>query len=84
MSRWWSLVVALLLQLAVLPVAVPAAVVAPTWGTTAIVGLWAVGVLAVVVVHRRRGPSALLVPPLTLGVVIGCLAAGTGLLGWAG
>lgn len=84
MSRWWSLVVALLLQLLVLPVAAAAAVVAPTWGTTTIVGLWAAGLVAVVLVHRRLGPAALLVPPIVLGLVLACLAAGIGLLGWTG
>ena len=39
MSRWWSLVLALLLHLAVLPFATIAAVIAPTWGTTTLVGL---------------------------------------------
>jgi len=84
MSRWWSLVAALLLHLMVLPVAAGAAVVAPTWGTTAIVGLWAAGAVAVFVVHRSRGPAALLVPPIVLGLVIACLAVGIGLLGWTG
>ncbi len=84
MSRWWSLVVALLLQLAVLPVAASAAVVAPTWGTTAIVGLWGLGVVAVVVVHRRSGPLTLVVPPVTLALVLLSLVVGIGLLGWTG
>jgi hypothetical protein len=84
MSRWWSLVLALLLHLAVLPFATIAAVIAPTWGTTTLVGLWAAGAVAVVVVHRRLGPAALLVPPVTLGVLLACLAGGIGLLGWTG
>lgn len=84
MSHWWSLVLALLLHLAVLPFAAAAAVVAPTWGTKIIVGLWAAGAVAVVVVHWRRGPAALLVPPVTLGVLLAGLAGGIGLLGWTG
>ena len=84
MSRWRILVLALLLHLAVLPFAGAAAVIAPTWGTTAIVGLWAAGGVAVVVVHRRHGSDALLVPPVTLGAVLACLLGGIVLLGWTG
>ena len=84
MYRWWSLVLALLLHLAVLPFATIAAVIAPTWGTTTLVGLWAAGAVAVVVVHRRHGPAALLVPPVTLGAVLAGLFGGIVLLGWTG
>lgn len=80
--RRWSLVVAALLHLLVLWLYALTGLVAPGSAVPALLALWVGFAFGLVVVQRRWGPLALLVPLVALGVWVAVVSAGSALLGW--
>lgn len=80
--RRWSLVVAGLLQVLVLWLYLLSVLIAPQAGVIGLLVLWAVLVVVTVLVQRRWGPLALLVPLVALGAWFAVIRAGAAWLGW--
>ena len=78
----WSLRAAALLHLTVLPVHAASGLLAPGWAVLSLLALWAVLGGVLVVVHRRVGALALLVPAVALGLWFALVSLGEQLLGW--
>lgn len=80
----WSLVLAAVLHVATLPLYAASGLLAPGWAVLGLLALWAVLAAALLPVHRRGGPVALLVPLVAAGAWFGLLTVGEKLLGWTG
>ena len=78
------LVLAAVLHLAVLPFYAASGLFAPGWAVAALLVLWALLAGVLVVVGRRRGAPALLVPLSAVVLWFLLVTAGEQLLGWTG
>jgi len=78
----WSLVVAGLLHLLALVPYGFSGLVAPTYGVLGLLVVWLLFAVFLVVVHRRYGLAAALVPPVAVLTWIALLSLGGSLLGW--
>lgn len=76
------LVVAAVLHLAVLPFYAASGLVAPGWAVVLLLVAWALLAGALVLVARRHGAPALLVPAVAFALWFLALTVGEQLLGW--
>jgi hypothetical protein len=81
-ARRLSGAVTAVLHLAVLWPYSASGLVAPGWAVVGLLALWLALAGVAVVVHRRWGLLAALVPPLALGLWVGALVLGEAVLGW--
>lgn len=82
LPRRWSLVVACLLHLLALWLFSLSVLVAPLSGTVGLLLLWLVLAVVLVLVHRRYGPVALLVPLAAVALWFAVISVGSAVLGW--
>lgn len=72
------------LHLVALWLYVSSGLLAPFWAVTALLVLWVLLAWVAVLVHRRHGALALLVPVTAIALWFGAITAGEQLLGWTG
>jgi hypothetical protein len=77
-------VLAVVLHLLVLWPYAASGLLAPGWAVAALLALWVTLAAVVLVVHRRYGAVAALVPLAALALWFGALTAGDLWLGWTG
>ena len=76
------LALAVLLHLGVGVFYVSSGLLAPPWAVVALCLVWAVLLVWLVRLGRRRAPLALVVPPLAFGLWFTLISLGEALLGW--